>query len=177
MRRNEMILTGASILQAWQRGTIAITPFDRANLNTNSYDFHLHPVLLVGDPRTAKWQRVRVPSAGIVLTPGKIYLGATAEIMGSTDYAMTLLGKSSVGRLGIFLNITADLGHMGSRSRWTLEITVIQPIRVYALMCIGQVAFWRAATGQAHAKKYRGRYSRQLRPEPSLDPRLLGGRR
>ena len=172
-----MILTGPSIQQAWTRGTITITPFSRANLNTNSYDFHLHPILLVGDPRTAKWREVRVPDSGFLLKPGNIYLGATAEIMGSTAYAMTLLGKSSVGRLGIFLNITADLGHIGSHSRWTLEITVIQPIRIHALMCIGQVAFWCTAEGDRKATRYRGRYLRHFEPKPSGDRRLVGGRR
>jgi dCTP deaminase len=119
---------------------------------------------------------MRVPPRGVVLKPGRTYLGATAEIMGSSDYAMTLLGKSSVGRLGIFLNITADLGHLGSKSRWTLEITVIQPIRIYSLMSIGQVAFWRVADGPARGRGYRGRYSSHLEPEPSRDRALSGAR-
>ena len=53
-----------------------------------------------------------------------------------------LLGRSSIGRLGIFLNVTADLGHIGSCSHWTLEITVVQPVRIYPGTKIGQVSFW-----------------------------------
>jgi dCTP deaminase len=98
-------------------------------------------------------------------------LGATAELIGSGDYVVTLLGKSSIGRLGIFLNITADLGHVGCHSRWTLEITVVQPVRLYPGICIGQVAFWRPATPPR--RRYRGRYLHDVQPQRNRDAALL----
>jgi dCTP deaminase len=106
---------------------------------------------------------------GLVLQPWQIYLGATAEVIGSSVFAMTLLGRSSVGRLGIFLNATADLGHVGSSSHWTLEISVVRPVRVYPGMRIGQVAFWEVAGSVA---PYRGRYAGDACPEESKDPNL-----
>lgn len=167
-----MILTGNAILQARRRGSIVIEPFDERNLNPNSYNFHLLDTLLVKSARSRRWTRRRLTHRGVVLKPGTMYLGATVEMIGSVDHVMTLLGKSSVGRLGVFLNITADLGHLGARSRWTLEIAAVQPVRIYPGMSIGQVAFWRV-TG-ARRRRYSGRYLNHLRPEPNRDRALLG---
>lgn len=170
-----MILTGNAISLERRRGTLTIEPFDPLSLNPNSYNFHLHRAILEVSKPSERPTRHIVSSLGFVLRPGKLYLGATAEFIGSGDYVVTLLGKSSVGRLGIFLNITADLGHIGSRSRWTLEITVVQPVRVYPGVCIGQVAFWRPATPPR--RRYSGRYLNDTRPEPNRDPALLARKR
>ena len=48
-----------------------------------------------------------------------------------------------MGRLGLFLQITAPLGHLGTYHNWTLELKVVQPLKVYPLMKIGQVTFWK----------------------------------
>jgi dCTP deaminase len=168
-----VILTGCRIVQEWHRGVITIDPFDERHVNPNSYNFHLHGRILKKDKATENWQMQTIGERGIVLSPLTLYLAATAEVIGSEDYVVTLLGKSSVGRLGIFLNITADLGHLGCRSRWTLEITVVQRVRVYPGMCIGQVAFWRATSSQP--KRYEGRYHRHLQPVPNRDLALLIG--
>jgi dCTP deaminase len=110
------------------------------------------------------FERVDLPPDGFVLLPKTLYLAATLEIIGSTDYAITLLGRSSLGRLGLFLNITADLGHVGTLSQWTLELSVVQPLRVYSGMRIGQVAFWKA---YGKTRRYCGRYHQDLGPIPS----------
>ncbi len=56
---------------------------------------------------------------------------------------MSLIGRSSMGRLGLFLQLSADLGHTTSCHRWTLEIVATRPIWIYPGMVIGQVSFWR----------------------------------
>lgn len=166
-----MILTGGAIVRELRRGAITIEPFDSCHLNPNSYNFHLHDEILTQSHGQRRWRKRELGSRGMVLYPGNLYLAATAEVIGSDNYVITLLGKSSIGRLGIFLNITADLGHLGCNSRWTLEVTVVQPVRVYAYMCIGQVAFWR--TTRSASSKYQGRYHRHLRPVPNRDWELL----
>jgi dCTP deaminase len=163
-----VILTGKAIVQECRRGTIVIDPFSIHNVNPNSYNFHLHDTLLTKSH--GRWRSRRIPPCGIVLSPAQLYLGATAEQIGSDNYITTLLGKSSVGRLGIFLNITADLGHLGCLSRWTLELTVVQAVRIYAGMCIGQVAFWRPA--MPDSARYVGRYQGHLKPVPNRDSLL-----
>jgi dCTP deaminase len=42
----------------------------------------------------------------------------------------------------LFLEISADLGNLGTAHKWTLEITSVQPVIIYPYMKIGQVSFW-----------------------------------
>jgi dCTP deaminase len=167
-----MILTGSAIADAVARGDILIDPFNPRDLNPNSYNYHLSPELykvsVAADERDASC--VSIPGAGRLLEPEYLYLGCTDELFHSAKYAMTLVGRSSVGRLGLFVNISADLGHVGSRNRWTLEIKVIQPVVVYPHQCIGQVAFWETI---GMPSPYAGRYQHDDRPYPSKDHRLL----
>jgi dCTP deaminase len=171
-----MILTGSRILQAWQAGDVFIDPFVASSLNPNSYNYHLGDSLL--EVRGAAADDTPPVSAvgttaggGFLLRPRRLYLAATHEIIGSRRYVTTLLGRSSMGRLGLFLNVTADLGHAGSSSRWTLELTVVQPLVVYPRMPIGQVAFW-VQSGPPAA--YGGRYHHDLGPVPNRDGNLSG---
>jgi dCTP deaminase len=167
-----MILTGPEIRRAYAAGELNIDPFDPYNLNPNSYNYHLGPkVLRVGsetnnDTITSEMSEC---ASGFLLTPGHLYLAATQEFIGSDVYVITLLGRSSLGRLGLFLNVTADLGHSGSFSQWTLELKVVQPLRIYPGMRIGQVAFWIQSGLTA---QYKGRYHLDEGPIPNRDPRL-----
>jgi dCTP deaminase len=171
-----MILTGPEIRAAHAAGDISIEPFDPAKIGPNGYDYHLGDSLIRIDSDAGgrlSSASHEIPKQGLLLEPGCLYLGSTHERIGSHVYAMTLLGRSSVGRLGIFLNVTADLGHVGSDSHWTLELSVVQPVYVYAGMCIGQVAFWEVEGARAI---YDGRYKGDVRPEQSKDPWLRGRR-
>ena len=164
-----MILSAQAIQQAQLEGRIDIDPFDVSNLNPNSYNFRLGSTILkccMNAPAGHAFERIDLPPDGFVLAPKTLYLAATLEIIGSTEYAITLLGRSSLGRLGLFLNITADLGHVGTLSQWTLELSVVQPLRVYPGMRIGQVAFWKA---YGTTRRYCGRYHQDLGPIPSKD--------
>jgi dCTP deaminase len=165
-----MILTGPAIRAALKAGKVVLDPFDRSQVNPNSYNYHLGRHLAVSCPQTGRIQRVVIPASGYVLRPGVVYLGSTLERIGSKSYVTLLLGRSSVGRLGIFLNVTADLGHVGSCSHWTLELTAVQPVRIYPGMTIGQVSFW--CTAARSQVKYRGRYHRDVRPVPNRDRNL-----
>ena len=53
-----------------------------------------------------------------------------------------LEGKSSIGRLGIDIHATAGKGDIGFCNTWTLEISVRQPVRIYAGMPIGQLIYF-----------------------------------
>lgn len=162
-----MILTGPAIKSAVRRGHVSVEPFDPSNLNPNSYNYHLAETLLVPSPNGERWRKVTLSTNGYVLYPGKVYLGSTLERIGSDRYVTLLLGRSSVGRLGIFLNVTADLGHLGSCSHWTLELTVVQPVRIYSRMKIGQVSFW--VTDDSSQHRYNGRYHRDSQPVGNRD--------
>jgi dCTP deaminase len=171
-----MILTGRAIEAAVEAGHILIEPFNPGDVNPNSYNYHLFPELyqVSASDSERETARVTIPDTGLLLRPDVLYLGCTDEVFHTAKYAMTLLGRSSAGRLGVFVNISADLGHVGSRNRWTLEIKVIQPVIVYPHQSIGQVAFWQT-TGAA--SPYAGRYQHDDRPYPSKDARLLSSPR
>lgn len=148
VKGNFMILTGAEIAKQVQRGKIVIHPFDEAQLNPNSYNYHLDDIIyeaaeeVVDSKKPTKFIKHKIGAQGFLLHPKKLYLSCTEEVIGSSHCVVSLIGRSSVGRLGLFLQITADLGQLGNAHAWTLELTVVQPLRVYAGMTIGQVSFW-----------------------------------
>lgn len=143
-----MILTGEKIIKEVDEGRIYIEPFELEQVNPNSYNFTLGNKILVYTDKILdvkkknKTKTIVIPPEGTVLEPSKIYLGHTQEVMGSNHYVPIIRGRSSVGRLGIFINITADLIDIGSINQWTLQIHVVQPVKVYPGMHIGQVTFW-----------------------------------
>jgi dCTP deaminase len=83
-----------------------------------------------------------IPESGIVLFPGHLYLMHTVERVNSRIYAPNLHGKSSIGRLGIAIHVTAGYGDAGFEGKhWTLEVSVVLPVKVYPGMRIGQIQF------------------------------------
>jgi dCTP deaminase len=143
-----MILTDSKILEAISSGDIVIKPFRKDCLGTNSYDVHLSKYLAVYQDREldAKKHNVvnhlEIGEEGIVLQPGTLYLGVTEEYTETHHTVPFLEGKSSVGRLGIDIHATAGKGDVGFCNSWTLEISCVQPVRVYAGMPIGQLIYF-----------------------------------
>lgn len=143
-----MILTDKEILAEIEKGNILIEPFKKDCLGTNSYDVHLGKYLATYTQRVLdakehnKIEEFKIPDEGYVLEPGVLYLGVTEEYTETHAHVPFLEGKSSAGRLGIFIHATAGKGDVGYCNTWTLEITVIQPIRVYAGMPIGQLIYF-----------------------------------
>lgn len=146
--QRRMILTGPEIERQVAAKRVTISPFDPGMLNPNSYNYHLaHHVRWMTDACIDAAERhiyteVDIPEDGLVFYPDRVYLGATQEAIGSSHYVPSLIGRSSMGRLGVYLQVSADLGNLGSVHHWTLEIVVTQPTRLYAGMRVGQVSFW-----------------------------------
>ncbi|HSX41388.1 MAG TPA: hypothetical protein VLF21_02020 [Candidatus Saccharimonadales bacterium] len=165
-----MILSGPEIIQQRRRGNIWIEPFSSDQINPNSYNYRLgNEIIEFGpgliDPKQPfKTSRHTISQHGFVLKPGRIYLAHTLERIGSLHFVTSLIGRSTMGRLGLWLQITADLGHMGANHHWTLELKVVQPLRIYAGMQIGQITFWKV---QGHGSSYQGKYARDTSAEPS----------
>lgn len=158
-----MILTGNQIKREIESGSIVISPFNADRVEPNSYGFSLGDTILTYedievDPSTAPTAAKQViGSEGLVLYPGRLYLGATGERMGSTRHASTLHARLSTALLGIWIQYSAPLGHSGAIIPWTLEIKVAHPVRVYAGMLIGKIAFWDML---GDGLEYEGRYSK-----------------
>jgi len=143
-----MILTDQQILEEIEKGNILIDPFDEKCLGTNSYDVHLGKYLAnyIDDVLDARKHNdinvFEIPEDGFVLYPNKLYLGVTKEYTETLAHVPFLEGKSSVGRLGIDIHATAGKGDVGFCNTWTLEISVTQPVKVYAGMPIGQLIYF-----------------------------------
>lgn len=143
-----MILTDKHILAEIEKGTILIEPYDRSCLGTNSYDVHLgkHLATYVDKALDAKLhnkiEHFDIPEEGFVLQPGVLYLGVTLEYTETHAHVPFLEGKSSMGRLGIDIHATAGKGDVGFCNHWTLEISCIQPVRIYAGMPVGQLIYF-----------------------------------
>ncbi|MFG1804992.1 deoxycytidine triphosphate deaminase [Streptomyces sp. NPDC049040] len=158
-----MILTGAAIAAAHTAGEITIEPFDPTRLSPNAYDWRLGELLLACDgaldaARPTGVTEIPLGATGFVLRPGVLYLGDTYEKTRSERYAQLLNGNRSIGTLGIWVHVSAPLGHQGHAIRWTLEIRVARPVRVYPRMTFGKLAFLHtlgaAASYQQHGLKY-----------------------
>ena len=165
-----MILTGTEILKNIENKKIVVEPFNIAKLNPNSYNFTLDEKLLVYESNVLDAKKnnpvkeIIIPEEGLVLEPGVVYIGCTKEVMGSDFFCPIIRGRSSIGRLGLFVNITSDLIDIGAISQFTLQLNAVQPVVVYPNMQIGQVTFW-APFGDI--KKYDGRYKGQKGPVAS----------
>jgi deoxycytidine triphosphate deaminase len=173
-----MILTGASIREGWLRGDIIIDPFDESHLNPNSYNFRLGDRIRVYlsetlDPKVPnEYCESTIPEDGIVLQPHQLYLANTLEILGSRRYAPTFAARSSVARLGLFINLSASLGDIGFVGQWTLQLVSLHPLRVFPGMRIGQMMFWKP---QGRIVLYDGKYQGSSGPQSTLIYRDFAG--
>jgi dCTP deaminase len=165
-----MILTGSKIRQAVLANDITISPFSDDNVNPNSYNFTLGDTLLVYKPGILDPKKVNqtfeitIPEEGFIIEPDKVYLGHTLEVMGSNKYVPIIRGRSSTGRLGLFVHITADLIDIGSINQYTLMLHSVQPVKIYPGMKIGQVTFWEVS---GDITLYRGKYQGKMGPQAS----------
>ncbi|MED3835103.1 dCTP deaminase [Peribacillus frigoritolerans] len=141
-----MILSGNEIKKNLGKDII-IKPYVEKQLNPNSYNLKLHKQLLVYEnnlldmKKENKTKNLIIPPEGLVLEPGKLYLGRTKEYTETNNYIPTLEGRSSIGRLGLSIHISSPYGNVGFKGYWTLEIACIQPIRIYEDIDICQIYY------------------------------------
>lgn len=144
-----MILTDKQIIEAIERKEIVIQPYYPHRLGTNSYDVCLSGSLAVYTDEVLDARlhnevtHFEIGPEGFVLQPGELYLGVTIEYTETHNYVPFLEGKSSIGRLGIDIHATAGKGDVGFCNTWTLEISCVRPVRVYAGMPIGQLIYFK----------------------------------
>ncbi|HWQ71090.1 MAG TPA: dCTP deaminase [Desulfitobacteriaceae bacterium] len=156
-----MILSGKEIKNQLGK-SIFIEPFSEKQLNPNSYNLTLHnelllytgPVLDMKKKNAAK--SLIIPSEGLILEPGILYLGRTNEYTRTEEYVPMLEGRSSIGRLGLYIHVTAGFGDVGFAGYWTLEMHCIHPIRIYSGVQICQI-FYHTIKGE-YDKYSSGKY-------------------
>ncbi len=166
-----MILSGKEIA-ARIGGDIIIDPYDANKINPNSYNMALHNELLaytkmpLDMKRENEVEKIDIPEDGIVLEPHRLYLGRTVEYTETQNLVPMLEGRSSVGRLGLFIHVTAGFGDVGFKGFWTLEIFCIQPIKIYPGVEMCQI-YYHTIEGD-HESYSSGKYQNNHGIQPSL---------
>lgn len=159
-----MILTGPAIAAAVSTGEITISPYEPERVSPNAYDWRLGDTIRIcdGDLDAAAitaFTEHPIPISGLVLRPGVLYLGVTLEKTGSETYAQLLNGDRTIGALGIWVHVSAPLGHQGHAIRWTLEIRVAKPARVYPGMTFGKLVFLTTIGSPSSYQQQRAKYA------------------
>jgi dCTP deaminase len=166
-----MILTGAEIQR--RLGTdILIDPFRPEQLNPNSYNLTLHDEVMVYEEivldmkKPNRVERITIPPDGLILQPNQLYLGRTRERTETHRLVPMIEGRSSIGRLGLFVHVTAGFGDVGFCGYWTLEMFAVQPVRIYPGVSICQI-FYHEICGDV--TEYRSnKYQNNRDIQPSL---------
>ena len=125
-----MILSGKEIARHIGE-EIVITPLNPKRLNPNSYNLTLADEHMVYDNYELDMKKkntghlLKIPQEGYVLEPNKLYLGRTHAYTKTTCFVPMLEGRSSVGRLGLFIHVTADLGMSGFQAtgHWKCSVS------------------------------------------------------
>lgn len=151
-----MILSDRDILKALDNGDILIDPFDKKNLQPASVDLRLDKHFLIFDtnrnyvidpkkPVDEMMKEITIDEeTPFILHPNEFALGMVHETTGvSPKYVGRLEGKSSIGRMGLLIHITAGFLDPGNSLKMTLELhnTASIPIMLYYKMPIAQMAF------------------------------------
>jgi len=182
-----MILTGEEIRRRMGE-TINIDPYNPDNLNPNSYNLTLHDELMVYEEvvldmrQVNRVRRIKIPETGLVLNPNQLYLGRTVERTETHELVPMIEGRSSIGRLGLFVHITAGFGDVGFCGFWTLEMFAVQPVKIYPGISICQI-FYHEVAGEIteyQSDKYQNNHDiqpsllhRELNPDAEKeDPQL-----
>ena len=166
-----MILSGREIKKRLG-SDIRIDPFHEEQLNPNSYNLRLHNKLLsyTGAELDMKidnpTRQIPIPENGLMLYPGRLYLGRTMEYTETHGAVPMLEGRSSIGRLGLFIHVTAGFGDVGFKGYWTLEIFCVQPIIIYPDVEICQLYFHEVSTN--HSEYTEGKYQENHEIQASM---------
>ena len=166
-----MILSGLEIKNRIGKD-IEIDPYNENQINPNSYNLKLHDELLVYKDKIfdmkkpLNTEKIIIPKEGFILEPNKLYLGRTVEYTKTKNLIPMLEGRSSVGRLGMFVHVTAGCGDVGFEGFWTLEIFCVQPVKIYPDIEICQI-YYHNIKGE-YEKYTSGKYQKNKEIQPSF---------
>jgi dCTP deaminase len=161
------MLTADEILKQMEQGNIVISDFAKERLGANSYNLRLaNEIAIYRTPENGVLDLktiadtpidvVEIPESGFMLQPNTLYLARTMEHTETHAHIPQIDGRSSIGRAGIFVHVTAGFGDIGFRGFWTLEIFCVQPIVIYPAIEICQI-YYHNPDGFIK-KRYEGNY-------------------
>lgn len=172
------ILGGLAIKAAVEAGKIRIDPWDPDLLNPVSVDLRLGRMIRIymcgttpanaidcRRKETIGYAGYEMTSVGFLLQPGRLYLMHTVERVWTESFVPVLDGKSSVGRLGIHVHVTAGYGDPGFDGQYTLEVVAHQYVVVYPGMRFCQMRF-HEISGAHESYRAMGNYRGELAAGP-----------
>jgi dCTP deaminase len=121
--------------------------------------------------KKAEVLELTIPKEGYVLKPGEVYLYSCMERIGvKGSIRAKVEGKSSLGRLGLFIHVTAGFIDTGFEGSLVLELVATKPIRIYPYMKVCQVEFARVEgeIAEAYNEKKGSKYFDQSGVQESL---------
>ncbi|MGD9200218.1 MAG: dCTP deaminase [Chitinispirillia bacterium] len=167
-----MILSGKEIEKKIGKDII-IDPYDQSRLNPNSYNLVLSNQLVIYKNHIIDMKQnnpietITIPNEGLLLEPNRLYLGRTKEYTETYNLVPMLEGRSSLGRLGLFIHITAGFGDVGFKGYWTLEIFCVQPVKIYSFVEVCQI-YYHTIEGE-----YENYKSKKYQNNSGIQPSLL----
>jgi dCTP deaminase len=158
-----VILSGLTIKEEISKGNIEIDPYDERNVGPNSYDLTIaNEIKVFSDvdfPLDMKKHNepssLVISESGFIMRPHTLYLARTNERTFTNKYVPMIEGRSSVGRLGIFVHTTNSLGDLGYNGKWTFCLSCIHPIKIYPNIRIAQIYYFMI---DRVGEKYNGNY-------------------
>ncbi len=144
------MLTGLQILEEMKKGNIKIEPFHKDQLNPNSYNLTIPNKIayytndLLDVKGGNKIEIVDIPEDGYLLVPNTLYFIGINEYTETKNFVPFISGRSSMGRLGISIHPTANMGTNGYKGYWNFNIWVVRPVKIYPNMKIGQIYYYKA---------------------------------
>lgn len=172
------LMADTDVEKAIARGDLEISPFDTRQLGPASYDVTLdhvyrRPTEGVGfiDVRNVpKGHTELVESGPIRLAPHDFILASTVEkIRVGPRLAVRVEGRSSLGRLGLLVHVTAGFIDPGFEGNVTLEIVNLAPwiIEIVPGMRIAQLGFYSMTRASRQTYGQGGHYQGQYGPTES----------
>lgn len=179
-----MLLSDGSILRRIRQGQLVIDPFDPQLVQPSSVDMRLSDQFMrfrpLGEPidpsqdQSHRYERESVPAnQGFTLAPGEFALASTVErVVLPGDLAARLEGKSSLGRIGLAVHVTAGFIDPGFRGQITLELVnhAPDPMLLWPGMKIGQLCVFQLdqrAVNAYGSGNLGSHYQGQAGPQPS----------
>ncbi len=168
------VLTKKKIVRLLKKGSIKITPLNQKAIGPASVDLHLGNKFRVFKPNQKAYHlnkdidyhhvtNLITVNDHYTLKPGETIHGITQEtITLPSNICAWIQGKSSLGRLGLTVHITASFIQPGISNKQVLEMNNAGPVPLvlYPGIPICQIIF-ETTKGKA---KYSGRFSSQSQP-------------
>lgn len=178
-----MVLSDVDISTRIDAGELVIDPYAKRNVEPASVDLrmgdtltkvHSSPIAERGpatlaEPNDREYEYEEMDD--MTLHPGVLYLAATKEQVGlPKDLAANVLGRSSLGRLGVSVHQTAGFIDPGFEGEITLEITNHgpQPVQLEPGLRICQIVFEKLSSEPSKSYGHEdSQYQNQSGPTPS----------